>query len=814
MKALLNVITGLLLVLAIPVLCWSAPQTIRVVMDDNYPPFIFKAPDGKLQGILVDQWWLWEKKTGVHVQLEAMDWAVAQQRMQSGAFDVIDTMFKTEARSQLYDFSKPYQKIDQPIYFKREISGIKDVASLKGFTVAVKEGGAVIGFLKQHGVDSLVTYPSYEAIIRAAKDGKVAVFSADQPPAAYWLHKLGIEGRFNQTEPLTTGMFHRAVKKGDSATLRLVEQGFAAITPAEYKQIEDAWYGLPVAAGTNYAWLWLVVGGVVLVALLLLFWNWGLRRMVARRTRESLASEAKYRELVQCADSIILRWKRDGTIIFMNDYALQFFGYSEAELLGKSVFDSIVPESQQDGRNLHEMLQAVFDDVEQYRVNLNQNIRKDGSLVWVSWNNRPIYDERGQVLEMLSVGSDITARIAAEEALRHNQQELVQARHAAESANEAKSLFLANMSHEIRTPLNAIIGINSLLVERLDAGELKELARDSMAAANNLLDIISDVLDISKIESGKLEIVTVPFDPRMLLNQLDRMFGAIVREKGLRFEVSLAANLSGLLVSDPARIQQIGVNLLSNALKFTEQGAIRLRLSGNSIDDTTMQLDLMVSDSGKGIMSENLERVFTPFVQEDLSTTRKFGGTGLGLSISRHLAEMLGGTIKVESRIGEGSIFTCSIPCRISTREASERDSAARDEAQALCRRLRILVAEDSVVNCKMMEAILRMEGHRVRFADTGRKAVEAWRQESFDLILMDIQMPEMDGMQATAIIRATEAERGGHIPIIALTAYAMSGDKQRFLDAGMDAYLPKPITTEQLRRLLWEYGREEQAAR
>jgi CheY-like chemotaxis protein len=227
-----------------------------------------------------------------------------------------------------------------------------------------------------------------------------------------------------------------------------------------------------------------------------------------------------------------------------------------------------------------------------------------------------------------------------------------------------------------------------------------------------------------------------------------------------------------------------------------------------------VQLELMVSDSGKGIQSENLERVFTPFVQEDLSTTRKFGGTGLGLSISRHLAEMLGGTITVESRLGEGSRFSCRIPCQISKREAVERADAERDEAQSLCRRMRILVAEDSVVNCKMMEAILRMEGHRVRFADTGLKAVEAWRQESFDLILMDIQMPEMDGMQATAIIRADEAEKGGHIPIIALTAYAMSGDKQRFLDAGMDAYLPKPITTEQLRRLLWEYGREELPAR
>ncbi|MDD2501403.1 MAG: transporter substrate-binding domain-containing protein [Geobacter sp.] len=810
MKVLHSFIGCLLITLVLAGLCWGAPQTIRVVMDDNYPPFVFRSPEGKLQGILVDQWQLWEKKTGVHVQLEAMDWSVAQQRMQSGAFDVIDTMFKTEARSQHYDFGRPYQKIDQPVYFKREISGIKDVASLQGFTVAVKEGDAIIGFLKQHGIDSLVTYPSYEAIIRAAKNGKVAVFSVDQPPGVYWLNKLGIVDRFKQTEPLTTGLFHRAVKKGDSATLRLVEQGFAAITPSEYNQIEESWCGLPVMAGASYAWLWLVVGGVVVVALLLSFWNWGLRGIVARRTRELLASEAKYRELVQSSDSIILRWKRDGTITFVNEYALQFFGYRESELLGKTVFDTIVPGSQQDGRNLHEMLHDIFDNVEQYRVNLNQNIRKDGSLVWISWNNRPISDEQGQVLEMLSAGSDISARIAAEEALRQNQQELVLARQAAESANEAKSLFLANMSHEIRTPLNAIIGINSLLVERLESGELQELAKDSMAAANNLLDIISDVLDISKIEAGKLEVVEVPFDPRMLVNQLDRMFGTIIREKGLRFEVSLATSLPGFLVSDPARIQQIGVNLLSNALKFTEQGTIRLRLSGTAINDSMVQLELMVSDSGKGILAENLERVFTPFVQEDLSTTRKFGGTGLGLSISRHLAELLGGTITVESRLGEGSSFSCCIPCQISKRETVEHTGAGPEGTQSLCRRMRILVAEDSVVNCKMMEAILRMEGHRVRFADTGRKAVEAWQQESFDLILMDIQMPEMDGIQATAIIRATEAEKGGHIPIIALTAYAMSGDKQRFLDAGMDAYLPKPITTEQLRRLLWEYGHEE----
>ena len=812
MRRFVHLLTTVVIML-LPALVWAHPQRIRVVMDDNYPPFVFKTPEGALQGILIDQWRLWEQKTGVRVELQAMDWAVAQKQMDAGVFDVIDTIFKTDARIKKYDFTKPYQRIDQPIFFNREISGIKDVSSLKGFTVAVKEGGAVIDFLKQRGIDNLVAYPSYEAIIRAAKEGSVSVFSADQPPAAYFLHKMGITDRFNKTEPLSSGEFHRAVHKGDHDTLRLVEDGFAAITPTELKKIEDAWYGSAVHADRpGYTWVLWVAVVAVLALLLLLAWNWGLRRIVASRTIELRKREAQYRELVQCSDSIIIRWGAGYIIHFINEYGAVFFGYRPDELTGCSLLQTIVPPHQQDGRDLHQMLDEIYAHSDQFRVNLNQNCRKDGSLVWISWSNRPIYDDQGQVVEILSTGIDTTARKEAEDALRQNQQELIEARQAAEMANEAKSLFLANMSHEIRTPLNAIIGINSLLAERIEPGELRELAKDSMAAANNLLDIISDVLDISKIEAGKLEIMAVPFDPRMLANQLERMFGAMVREKGLRFEVSLSAGLPGQLVSDPARIQQIGVNLLSNALKFTQQGVIRLRLSGSEPLNDCVSLELRVSDSGKGILPQHIERVFKPFEQEDLSTTRKYGGTGLGLAISRHLVEMLGGTISVESRVGEGSTFICTIPCKVAVKEADTVMSGSSDTRRETSRRLRILVAEDSVINCKMMEAILRMEGHRVAFADNGRKAVELWQQEPFDLILMDIQMPEMDGMEATNIIRATEAAHGRNpIPIIALTAYAMSGDKQRFLQAGMDAYLPKPITAEQLRRLLWEYGGEAQ---
>ncbi len=785
----------------------AAPREIQVVVDDNYPPFAFRSTSGQLQGILVDQWRLWEQKTGVKASLHAMDWAEAQRRMDAGEFDVIDMVFKTEARLQKYDFSPPYQKIDQPIYFDAEIQGITDINSLAGFTVGVKEGGAIVGYLEQQGITSLVGYPSYEAIILAAREHKISVFSVDQPAASYFLHKYGMVDRFKRTAPINSGHFHRAVLKGNAKLLALVSNGFASISATELQQIDDQWYGSAIGHRVNWNYLWIGGGVALTLAGLLLLSNLGLRRLVNRRTVELRRSEEQYRELVQQSDSIILRWNRAGEATFINDFGAQFFGFEINELEGHSLFGTIVPDHQDDGRDLLAMLRDIFAHPEQYRTNVNQNQRKNGELVWISWNNRPIYDEQGVAVEMLSFGSDVTPLKQVEEELRDSKTELEKARELAEAANEAKSLFLANMSHEIRTPLNAVIGINSLLVERVEAGELKELAQDAMAAANNLLDIISDVLDLSKIEAGKLALVSVPFDPRLVVNQLERMFGLLAQEKGISLEMSISSALPSPLAGDPARIQQIGVNLLGNAIKFTDQGTVRLELSGRQLESGQVELSLKVSDSGKGISPENIERIFNPFIQEDLSTTRKFGGTGLGLTISRRLAELMGGTLSVESRPGQGSSFTATVRCTTCCELAPQRPKeTVRGQ---MLRSLRILVAEDAVVNRKMMEALLRMERHRARFVENGREAVAAWREEPFDLILMDIQMPEMDGMQATVEIRQAEAATGGHTPIIALTAYAMSGDKDRFLQAGMDGYLAKPITVDQLRELLLSYGQE-----
>ncbi len=321
------------------------PQTLRVVMDNNYPPFVFLDAEGMVQGILPDQWRLWEKKTGVRVEIHAMDWDEAQRRMRAGEYDVIDTIFHTKARARLYDYLPPYQEIEVPIYFDREIAGITGAASLKGFAVGVKAGDAAIDVLKRHGVESLVLYNSYEAIAQAARDRKITVFVVDAPPARYFLHKLGIHDRFRQSEPLYVGEFHRAVRKGDAATLGLVRSGFKAITPQEHQAIERKWYGSATFEAFPVRQMLAVAGGFSVLAAALALWNYSLRRMVARRTLELKTSEERSRAMLEALPDLVFRISRDGTFL---DYRRVSAGETlfrpPQEFLDRNVRDVMPPE--------------------------------------------------------------------------------------------------------------------------------------------------------------------------------------------------------------------------------------------------------------------------------------------------------------------------------------------------------------------------------------------------------------------------------------------------------------------------------------
>ena len=395
-----------------------------------------------------------------------------------------------------------------------------------------------------------------------------------------------------------------------------------------------------------------------------------------------------------------------------------------------------------------------------------------------------------------------------DQALRATMGELTEARDAAEAANVLKSQFLANMSHEIRTPLNGVLAMAQIMA----MGELNDTQRDRLDVVRQsgeaLLAILNDVLDLSKIEAGRMELETVEFDLVDIARHAEAAYGEMAQRKGIGLVIDVHEDATGRRRGDVGRLRQIAANLVSNALKFTEQGEVRLTLM-NEIADGRDMLHLVVSDTGIGIPAEKIPVLFQKFTQVDSSTTRRFGGTGLGLAICRELAGLMDGRIWVESQEGEGSAFhmVCPLP-RAAGAAAAPRSNAATAPPTPVGgpRALRVLAAEDNATNQLVLRTIMQTFGVDLTLVGDGSQAVEAWRDGDFDLILMDIQMPVMDGVTATRLIRETEAASGRRrIPIVALSANAMTHQVTEYLGSGMDLHVAKPIELGKLHAALRE---------
>jgi PAS domain S-box-containing protein len=550
--------------------------------------------------------------------------------------------------------------------------------------------------------------------------------------------------------------------------------------------------GLLVAAGTI---------GLNLLGLALL--SRRLSPMIARVQE----SEAHHRSLIQSLDESVIVIDAHGTMQSANPATESLFGYSEKELVGRNV-RMLMPESL--AREHDGYLARYLNTGEKRIIGLGREVtglRRDRTEVPLQLYVSEL--ARNDQRLFTGVMHDISIRKQAE-------REAAEARALAEQAAASQGQFLANMSHEIRTPMNGVLGMLDLLAQGRLPPDERGYVNVALQSAQSLLVLINDILDLSKIRAGRLELERIPFDLHRAVEETASIAASLAAEKGLRLNCCIDAGVPLRVNADPARLRQILFNLLGNAVKFTERGEIGLTVQAATRPDAPAEIRFKVRDTGIGIDSERLEALFDPFTQADPSITRRYGGTGLGLAITRQLAEMMGGSVTAASEPGRGSTFCFEAPFDVIEEGIPQRYEGPLDgldvlvgDAPAADARppARVLLVEDRPVNQHVGIEMLRRFNVDVVLAEDGQQAVERTQQERFDLILMDNQMPVMDGLTATRRIRELEQERGGlRTPIVALTAHAMSGDRERCLEAGMDDYVSKPFRISDIERVLAEW--------
>ncbi len=482
--------------------------------------------------------------------------------------------------------------------------------------------------------------------------------------------------------------------------------------------------------------------------------------------------------------------------VLVNKSFTNFIDLPENEIIGKTLQDLTFSHLLLSKYSMHEK-KVLEEGVEAY--NITEKLKKDNQTLWLNTNLAPVKNNQHEIIGLVGISWDITSNKIYEA-------ELKKAKIQAEEGTKTKSQFLANMSHEIRTPLNGILGMAQILNDTKLTKKQKDIVNILTTSGENLLVLINDILDFSKIEAGKINFINKDFRLDKPIREIYDILSRRADEKGLLLYIKFDKNIPVYVNGDEYRFKQVVLNLVNNAIKFTEKGHIKISVEQVGLVEGRHKIKVSVEDTGIGIPEAKKKKLFQSFSQLDPSSTKQYEGTGLGLAISKLLTEMMGGEIGVESQAGKGSVFWFTACFKKGTPpEKVDREKTVERHKRFTNRKISVLVVEDNLINQKISSFSLQKAGMEVTLANNGLEAIELFKEQDFDVILMDIQMPVMDGYEATRKIRKIEKSLNTHIPIIALTANAMQGDAEKCLAAGMDNYISKPFKINKLITILNE---------
>ncbi len=783
---------------------------IRFGADPSWQPIDF-IRDDRHQGIAADYLALIAKRLGIRFDLARdLTWAEVLDAARDGGLDVISAVTPSAERSEFVIYTRELIEAPQAIFIREDTPFVPGLDSLSGQRVAVVDGYFIASELKER-YPKIVTVPvdDVRAGVEAVSKGDVFAYVGNLTVAGYIIQEAGLG---NLKVSATTGMTHRlyiGVRKDLPILRGLMNKALTDITPEERNEITRRWTALRLESEIDYT-LVLQIGAVGLAVLLFIVWrNRGMAREIRKRAvveTELNKNRTFLNTVLDSQTAWVLTTSGEG-LRSANRALLEFYGVASIDEFHRKhgcICDTFLPDDS--GEYLQKW---VGEDLWVEHVIANPEaanlarISKDGETHVFLVTAAPM-DTPGENLNTV-VLTDVTERFRA-------RRELAVAKEAAEAANRAKSDFLANMSHEIRTPMNAVIGLSHLALETKLDPQQQDYLRKIHVSAQGLLGIINDILDFSKIEAGKLDMESIPFDLHAdVLENLSNMIGLRSAGKGLDLIFDFDIDLSFALVGDPLRLSQVLINLLNNALKFTEEGTITLRIRNQRVESGSAFLKFEVQDTGIGMNEEQRGRLFKSFSQADSSTTRKFGGTGLGLAISRRLAHLMGGEIGVDSTPGEGSTFWFT--ARFGLADDGEVGTW-RCESRAT-EKLRVLLVDDNPTSRVILGRYLNGFGHEVVEASSGRRAIEVLKDadRQIDLVVMDWKMPDQDGI-ATARMIEDDPEIEVSPPILMVTAY----DRVRLLreagDVALAGVLGKPVSPATLLDgILVALGREDHAA-